>query len=243
MAEGKVLIYGATGGIGKATAERLRQEGCSLHLVGRDEARLQPMAATFDASYTIGDVKDEDTFVRVTEDAGSELQGLVYAVGTLNLRSLRQLTPHDFLNDFQINAAGAAQAVRAALSALRKGNRPTSIVLYSSVAATQGFANHASIGMAKAAVSGLTLSLAAELAPAIRVNAIAPSLTDTPLAEPLTSNDKMKEAIENFHALPRLGTAQEMAALTSFLLSADAHWITGQIIGADGGRSSLRIRS
>jgi NAD(P)-dependent dehydrogenase (short-subunit alcohol dehydrogenase family) len=243
MSAKKILIYGATGGIGADVARQLSHKGFELHLVGRNEEQLEQLSTELKASFTAGDVTDLNLFDRVSEDAGAELQGLVYAVGTLNLRSLRQLTQTDFLNDFQVNAAGAALAVKAALPALRKGERPTSVVLYSSVAASQGFVNHASIGMAKAAISGLTLSLAAELAPAIRVNAIAPSLTDTPLATSLTANEKMLEAIQGMHALPRLGTAEDMANLTCFLLSADASWMTGQIVGVDGGRSTLRVRS
>lgn len=243
MVSGKVLIYGATGGIGEAVAHRLHKDGCALHLVGRDGDQLTELANKLGAGFTMGDVSDDDLFQQVASEAGPELQGLVYAVGTLNLRSLRQLSQADFMTDFQINAAGAALAVKASLSALRKGQRPTSVVLYSSVAASQGFANHASVGMAKAAVSGLTLALSAELAPHVRVNAVAPSLTDTPLAKPLTSNPPLAEAVAKMHALPRLGTTEDMAAITTFLLSDEASWITGQIIGVDGGRSSLRVRS
>jgi NAD(P)-dependent dehydrogenase (short-subunit alcohol dehydrogenase family) len=129
-------------------------------------------------------------------------------------------------------------AVRESAAALKTGGG--AVVLFSSVAASQGFPNHAIIGPAKAGVAGLTLSLAAELAPALRVNAIAPSLTDTPLAAPLTGNAVVAKGVAALHPLPRLGTADEMAALAAFLLSDDAGWITGQIIGVDGGRSTLR---
>jgi NAD(P)-dependent dehydrogenase (short-subunit alcohol dehydrogenase family) len=117
-----------------------------------------------------------------------------------------------------------------------------SVVLFSSIAASQGFGMHASIGMAKAAVSGLTLSLAAELAPAVRVNAIAPSLTQTPLSKNLWQNEAMAQSIAALHPIPRLGSADDMAALAAFLLSPEAAWITGQILGVDGGRSSLRVK-
>jgi len=115
-------------------------------------------------------------------------------------------------------------------------------VLFSSVAVAQGFSAHASIGMAKGAVEGLMLSLAAELAPKIRVNCIAPSLTRTPLAQALTSNEQMANAIAGLHAMQRLGEADDAAALAAFLLSSEASWITGQVIGVDGGRSSLRTK-
>lgn len=114
------------------------------------------------------------------------------------------------------------------------------MVLFSSVAARAGFPNHAAIAAAKAAVEGLTVALVAELAPHVRVNCIAPSLTRTPLAEPLTRNAAMAEAIARQHPIPRLGEPEDAAALADFLLSAQAGWITGQVFGVDGGRSSLR---
>jgi NAD(P)-dependent dehydrogenase (short-subunit alcohol dehydrogenase family) len=170
------------------------------------------------------------------------LDGLVYAVGTINLRSLQRLTEADFLNDFRVNALGAALAIQAALPALKKSTGIASVVLFSSVAALQGFALHGSIGMAKGAVNGLTLSLASELAPRVRVNAIAPSLTRTQLAKELLSNVQMAASIAEMHALQRLGNPEDIAAITAFLLSPEADWITGQIIGVDGGRSTLRTK-
>ena len=239
----KVVIYGGSGGIGSATGRILRARGYDLHLVGRSEDKLAAMEAELDAPFTIGDVCDGQLFSRVAKDAGKPLDGLVYAVGTINLRSLRRLTEDDFLNDFRINAMGAALAIQAALPALKKSEGRASVVLYSSVAALQGFAFHGSIGMAKAAVNGLTLSLANELAPKVRVNAIAPSITRTPLAEGILSNEQMAASIAKLHALQRLGTPEDIAALTAFLLSPEADWITGQIIGVDGGRSTLRTKS
>jgi NAD(P)-dependent dehydrogenase (short-subunit alcohol dehydrogenase family) len=117
-----------------------------------------------------------------------------------------------------------------------------SVVLFSSVAVAQGFAAHASIAMAKGAVEGLTRSLAAELAPKVRVNSIAPSLTRTPLALALTSNEALAKAVADTHALRRLGEAEDVAALAAFLLGPEAGWITGQVIGVDGGRSTLRTK-
>jgi len=137
---------------------------------------------------------------------------------------------------------GAALAIQAALPALKKSMGIASVVLFSSVAARQGFTFHASMGMAKGAVDGLTLSLAAELAPKVRVNAIAPSLTRTPLARSILSNEPMAAAVAGLHALERLGTPEDIAALSAFLLSPEADWITGQIIGVDGGRSTLRTK-
>ncbi|MFN3311595.1 MAG: SDR family NAD(P)-dependent oxidoreductase, partial [Thermomonas sp.] len=172
--------------------------------------------------------------------AGTPLSGLAYAIGSITLKPFARLTAADFQRDFQINAAAAALAVQAALPALRAapGGR-ASVVLFSSVAASRGFALHASIGMAKAAVEGLTRALAAELAPAVRVNAIAPSLLDTPLAQGIAGNARLREAIAAMHPLGRIGRAEDAAALAAFLLSAQADWITGQVLGVDGGRGAV----
>jgi NAD(P)-dependent dehydrogenase (short-subunit alcohol dehydrogenase family) len=239
----KILIYGGSGGIGAATGRILRSKGHSLHLVGRDANRLTAVAHELGATFTVGDVNDADVFAKVAAEAGDSLDGLVYAVGTINLRSISRLTENDFINDFRVNAMGAALAVQASLPALKKCSNTASVVLYSSVAAVQGFAMHASIGLAKGAVNGLTLSLAAELAPKIRVNAIAPSLTNTPLAQGIVSNVKMAEAIAGMHALERIGTPEDIASLTAFLLSDETSWMTGQILSVDGGRSTLRVKA
>lgn len=239
---GKVLIYGGSGGIGAATGRLLHSRGYPLHLVGRDESRLSRIATELEATYTAGDVTDSGLFARVTADAGDALEGLVYAVGTITLRPLLRLSAADFLDDFRVNALGAALAVQAALPALTKGSGSASVVLFSSVAALQGFAAHASIGMAKGAVAGLTLSLAAELAPKVRVNAIAPSLTRTPLGDSIVPSDQVAAALAKLHPLQRLGTAEDSAALAAFLLSADASWMTGQVIGVDGGRATLHTK-
>ncbi len=241
-----VLIYGGNGGIGAATARLLKASGHHLHLVARNAEQLSLVASELDASTTIGDVLDETLFARATAEAVAHsdgaLAGLVYAVGTINLKPLARLTDADFLRDFQVNALGAAKAVQAAQAALKAVEGTSSVVLFSTIAVAQGFAAHASVAMAKGAVEGLTLSLAAELAPKTRVNAIAPSLTRTPLAKALTSNESMATAIAALHPLPRLGEPEDVANLAAFLISPQSSWMTGQIIGVDGGRSSLRVK-
>ena len=238
----KILIYGATGGIGSATARNLKAGGCDLHLVARDGQRLAQLAGELGAGYTAGDANDTGLFTRVEHDIGDTLDGLVYAIGTINLRSLKDLDEKDFEQDFRLNALGAALAVKTALPALKKSPDGASVVLYSSVAAHQGFTFHSSMSMAKCAVEGLVLALAAELAPRVRVNAIAPSLTDTPLAKKILKNEQTAAAITRLHALQRIGTPDDIASLTGFLLSDDASWITGQVMKVDGGRSTLRAR-
>jgi NAD(P)-dependent dehydrogenase (short-subunit alcohol dehydrogenase family) len=235
----KYLIFGATGAIGSETARRLREKGAEVHLAGRSVEKLASLAGELDAEYTVADVHDSEAVQRAALEAGDCLAGLLYAAGTINLKGFHRLEDVDYLKDFKVNALGAALAIRGALPALRSYEGVSSVVLYSSVAATTGFAMHASTGMAKAAVNGLTVALAAELSPAIRVNAVAPSLLETPLAGRLLANEKARESIARAHPLERLGTANDIAAATIFLLTEASSWMTGQVIGIDGGRSTL----
>ena len=237
-----MIIYGASGAIGSATAKILYDKGFRVHLVGRNKDKLVNLGSELKAGITIGDVTDQGLFKRVNDDAGSEIGGIVYAVGTINLGSIRKFREADFLLDFKINALGAVMAVQSALTKLKKNKQISSIVLFSSVAAQRGFSMHTSMGMAKGAVNGLTRSLAAELSPKIRVNAISPSVTQTPLSEKILSNEQMAESIRNKHPLNRLGTREDIAKLAAFLISEDAGWITGQIIGVDGGRSTIEVK-
>jgi len=168
------------------------------------------------------------------------LHGVVYCPGTIRLKPIQRLTREDFLEDLQINFLGAVHVIQACLPNLKKSPTGASILLFSTVAVTTGMPFHASIAGAKGAVEGLTRSLAAELAPRIRVNAIAPSLTDTPLAAGLLSSEEKRQAAAERHPMKRIGSAQDIARLALFLLSDDAGWITGQVFHADGGMSALR---
>lgn len=238
---GKILIYGASGGIGSETARILAGKGHALHLSGRNGVAIDALCDELNASGSIGDVLEDGFINQVSADAGEHIDGLVYAVGSITLKALPRLSRADFLRDYELNALSAALAVQGALPALKKSGNG-SVVLFSSIAANQGFGMHASIGMAKAAVNGLMLSLAAELAPGIRVNCIAPSLTQTPLSKSLWQNEAMAQSIAALHPIPRLGQPEDIAALAAFLLSPEASWITGQSFGIDGGRSSLRVK-
>lgn len=237
-----ILIHGATGGIGSALARRLVAAGDRVHLTARSPERLEALARELDVGWTAGDVAD-DTFLSTSAGAaGERLDGLVYAVGSLRLKPLRRLRRAEMAEDFALHAAGAALAVQAALPALQRAENGASVLLLSSVAVEQGFTMHASLGMAKGAVEGLTRALAAELAPSIRVNALAPSLTRTPLSEGLLSSDVTARALAALHPLGRLGEPSDAAAAGAFLLSPDAAWITGQVLGVDGGRGTLRVK-
>ncbi|MCX7684688.1 MAG: SDR family oxidoreductase [Acetobacteraceae bacterium] len=236
---GTVAIIGATGGVGTALARRVAAGGGRPFLIGRDPARLAALAAELGAGHAVADALDGPALARAVQAAGSPLSGLAYCVGSIVLKPLRRLSEADMLEAFRLNAVGAMVAVQAAAPALAAGQG--AVVLFSSVAARAGFPNHAAIGAAKAAVEGLALALGAELAP-VRVNVIAPSLTRTAMAAPLVGNAQMAEAIARLHPVPRLGEAEDTAALAAFLLSEQAGWISGQVIGVDGGRASLRSR-
>jgi len=243
---GPVLVFGATGGVGAALARRLRARGAAPFLVSREPGRLEALASELGgAPFHIADVTDAAALRAAVAAAGPVLAGLAFCVGSIPLKPLARTTEADFLDAFRLNTVAAAMAVQAAAPALATGGREggaPGVVLFSSIAARAGFPNHAVIAAAKAGVEGLALSLAAELAPAVRVNCVAPSLTRTRIAEPLTKSPQMADAIAKLHPIPRLGEGEDPAALADFLLSDAAGWITGQVIGVDGGRSTVRVK-
>ncbi len=227
-----ILIVGASSGIGHALAEMLQAAGANLFTA----SRRQPEGIS--SQHIMWDVTEPAT--GIFDALPDTIHGIVYAPGTISLKPFQRFSADDFKNDFQINVLGAIAAIQANLPRLRKANG-ASIVLFSTVAAQTGMGFHASIAVSKGAIEGLTVSLAAELAPIkVRCNAIAPSLTDTPLAGSLLSSDEKREASNKRHPLGRVGTAQDIASVAKLLLSDDGSWITGQIIGVDGGMGKLK---
>ena len=234
-----VLLFGATGGIGAALARRLAADGHRLHLSARDLPRLESLAVELDAERTAGDVRQQADIERVVAaaTAGGPLTGLVFAVGSIDLGPLKRVTASQFADAFALNVTAPALAVQAALPALTAGDG--AVVLYSSVAAGSGFRNHSVTGTVKAAVEGLARSLAAELAPKVRVNCIAPTLTRTSLAAAFTSNPLLAEGIARQHPLGRLGEPDDLAGVAAMLLGQGGCFITGEVIHVDGGRGNV----
>jgi 3-oxoacyl-[acyl-carrier protein] reductase len=227
------LMIGGNSGIGLASARLLKSQGDTLIAAARTAGPLNELGIP---------VQPFDAMNPTLLDLPPLLDGLIYFPGSITLKPFHRLTPQDFLNDFQVNCLGAVSALQAALPAL-KASASASIVLFSTVAVGQGMPFHASIAAAKGAIEGITLSLAAELAPKIRVNAIAPSLTDTPLAGPLLNTEAKKEASAKRHPLQQIGDPEDVANLVSFLLSDSSKSFTGQILRPDGGLSSIRLFS
>ncbi len=228
------LIAGGSSGTGLELVKKLSAEGHKVLVISRTGDSLDGLPSVTHLPKDL--LEDELT----ESDLPASLDGIAYCPGSINLKPFRSLKPDAFLEDFQINVLGAVKVLQAAQKALKNAENP-SVVLFSTVAVGQGMPFHASIAASKGAVEGLARSLAAEWAPNIRVNCIAPSLTDTPLAARLLSSDEKKEAAGARHPLKRVGTASEIADLAHFLLSENSGWITGQVIGIDGGMSSLKI--
>lgn len=224
------LIIGASSGIGEGIARKLKEEGHSIFATHNKKS----LEIEVDASQQWD--ANSDSELEIIPD---QLDGLIYCPGTINLKPFHRIKAEEFQEEMNINYFGAVKAIQQSLKALKKSDQ-ASIVLFSTVAVQNGMPFHASIASAKGAIEGLTRTLAAEFAPKIRVNAIAPSITDTPLAEKLLSNDDKRKASEDRHPLKKIGTVEDITNAIEYLLGEKSKWMTGQILHLDGGMSSTR---
>jgi len=233
---GNIVIAGGSKGIGLELVKLLEPRAERIDVWSRTAGELPASAKV---RHALCDFADPNATL---PELPEEIQGAVYCPGTINLRSFRSLQVADFRQDLEVNLIGAIRFLQACQPRLKgRDGAPASVVLFSTVAVGQGMPMHASVAASKGAIEGLMRSLAAEWAPKIRVNAIAPALTDTPLASRLLSTPEKREAMAARYPLKRIGTAEELAHAAMFLVSSECNWVTGQVLGVDGGMSSCRV--
>ncbi|RYY61689.1 MAG: SDR family oxidoreductase [Chitinophagaceae bacterium] len=228
---GTYLVIGGSGGIGLALAKQLYADGATV-LATYNKHPVQNEGIEF-IHFDALDMASPITFIP------DSLDGIAYCPGTINLKPFERLKPQDFEDDFRLQVTGAIRVIQSALPALKKSGRG-SVLLFSSVAVQTGLAYHTQVAASKGAIEGLCRAMAAEFAPSVRVNCLAPSLTDTPLAASLLNTDSKREANALRHPLKRIGTTADLANMAGFLLSEKAAWITGQVLHVDGGMSTLK---
>ena len=226
-----ILIIGGSSGIGRALVDLLVPEH-NIYVASRSNESLANTGVTHISYDVMNDALD-------LSNLPEQLDGFVYCPGSINLRPFRGLKPQTFQDDFSLNVLGAVKSIQAVLPLLQKSPK-ASLVFYSSVAVSTGMPFHASVAAAKGALEGLTRSLAAEYAPKFRVNCIAPSLTDTPLADKFLNNEAKLEKAQERHPLKQVGSAKNIAQMTAFLLGEESQWMTGQILHVDGGIGDLK---
>ena len=234
----KYLIFGATGSIGSSLANQLYEEKQDCHLIGRNEVETKKLASKLNYSFSICDVLKIDFAKKLLEElVDVEVLGIAYCIGSIDIKPFKLTKSSDFVSSYVLNLVAVTEIIRNFESNLKKND--ASVVLFSTVAAKKGFVNHSIISSSKSGVEGLTVALAAEFAPNIRVNCIAPSLTKSKMTKDIIKNSKIEESIAKLHPLKRIGEGVDAANLAHFLLSKNSSWITGQIIGVDGGRAAI----
>ena len=234
---GKILIFGSTGAVGSSLAKLLKDSN-KIHLIGKNEEEISKLAEETNGSFSVADVTDPNLIENIDKDLGDvDIAGIAYCVGSIDLKPINLVSKKDYLKSFELNFFPIVEIIKKYKENLKKNK--SSIVVFSTVAVKQGFPNHSIISPVKASLEGLTVSLAAELAPNVRINCIAPSLSNSKMAGRILGNSKIAEGIAKQHPLKRVGEGTDSAALAKFLLSKESSWITGQIIGVDGGRSNI----
>lgn len=228
------LVIGASSGIGKELASVLHRKG---HQVYGTYRNTEVTPGRDGLQYHFLDVLADQPDVDFLPET---LDGIAYCPGAITLRPFARVAPGDFVKDYEIQVLGAVKVIQALLPRLKR-TEAASIVLFSTVAVKTGFSFHSLVSTSKGAVEGLARALAAEFAPKIRVNCVAPSITDTPLASGLLNSDSKREANAQRHPMKKIGSASDIAQMAAFLLSDNAGWITGQVFCVDGGISSLRV--
>ncbi|MBC7493723.1 MAG: SDR family oxidoreductase [Flavobacterium sp.] len=227
-----ILLIGGSYGIGLAIIKELVNDN-NVYVASRSSDGLQGLNVT----YIEFDALTNDLNVALLPE---KIDGLVYCPGSINLRPFRGLKLETFQSDMQVNFFSMVKVIQSILPLLTASNQ-ASIVLFSTVAVKMGMPFHTSVAAAKGAIEGFAKALAAEYAPKIRVNVIAPSLTDTPLADKFLNNDDKKEKSSLRHPLKRFGQSEDLANMAAFLLSEKSSWMSGQILHVDGGLSSLLV--
>lgn len=228
------LIIGASSGVGKKLSEQLVKSG---HQVFGTYCKNEIHSDNPLVQYYQLNVLDETISFDFLPET---LNGVIYCPGSINLRPFERIKPADFIGDYNLQVVGAIKTIQAVMPKL-KNSENAAIVLFSTVAVQMGLPFHSQVSASKGAIEGLTKALAAEFSPKIRINCIAPSLTDTPLAASLINNEQKREANALRHPLKRIGTTEDIAYMAEFLLSEKASWITGQILHVDGGMSAIKM--
>lgn len=225
-----ILLIGGSHGIGFSLAKQLQKEH-TVYIASRTNDELDDL----DVEHIAFDATTDELNTSALPD---DLHGFVYCPGNINLKPFKMMSMDTFEEDMQLNFFGMVKVVKEIMPRMADG---ASMVFFSTVAVSVGMPFHTSVAAAKGAIEGFAKSLAAEYAPKLRVNVIAPSLVNTPLAERLLNNDKKKEKMAERHPLKRVGEAEDIANIAKFLLSDDSTWMTGQVVGVDGGMSTLNV--